>query len=356
MIIERHSKEISSFEVFCSLVCRYFKYVFIRRSITVAIIIKIQTQLDMDRIDETRLSLSSDGEGSDSELSPVGEPRGLTDWNQPNPRDGATPGGQFELPLPTTATTPLQPSVSRENALSVSDALLQSSRKRASSEADKTKPVKESGRRTIFSRPSKIMTNLAGGSKDKDRNKPIEKDDSPVSPTYFRPFASPSYLRPRHSHDETHRNFSLGNLNLTSSATSPTVDGNYPSISPGTGTTPTTSSGLRPQLFHRSRERKDSNPTSVISVSTTLSKQNSSESNLSHSPASPSHFAAVDRGQNSMPKSVSTQEIRQSSAGYYSADAVVIDDPWPLLRARGLGLFHGEGMRINIEELNKLVA
>jgi hypothetical protein len=55
-----------------------------------------------------------------------------------------------------------------------------------------------------------------------------------------------------------------------------------------------------------------------------------------------------------MPKSVSTQDIRQVSAGHYAGDAI-IDDPWPLLRARSLGLFHGEGMRINIEELNKLV-
>lgn len=56
-----------------------------------------------------------------------------------------------------------------------------------------------------------------------------------------------------------------------------------------------------------------------------------------------------------MPKSVSTQDIRQVSVGHYTGEGAVMDDPWPLLRARGLGLFHGEGMRINIEELNKLV-
>ena len=55
-----------------------------------------------------------------------------------------------------------------------------------------------------------------------------------------------------------------------------------------------------------------------------------------------------------MPKSVSTQDIRQVNAGHYSGD-IILDDPWPLLRARGLGLFHGEGMRVNVEELNKLV-
>lgn len=55
-----------------------------------------------------------------------------------------------------------------------------------------------------------------------------------------------------------------------------------------------------------------------------------------------------------MPKSVSTQDIRQVNAGHYSGD-MIMDDPWPLLRARGLGLFHGEGMRVNVEELNKLV-
>ena len=63
----------------------------------------------------------------------------------------------------------------------------------------------------------------------------------------------------------------------------------------------------------------------------------------------------MERVQTAMPKSISTQDFRQASAGHYSGDAVVMDDPWPLLRARGLGLFHGEGMRINIEELNKLV-
>ena len=56
-----------------------------------------------------------------------------------------------------------------------------------------------------------------------------------------------------------------------------------------------------------------------------------------------------------MPKSVSTQDIRQISTNYYGGDGIVLDDPWPLLRARGLGIFHGEGMRVNIEELNKLV-
>jgi HbrB-like len=192
------------------------------------------------------------------------------------------------------------------------------------------------------------MTNLAGGKDKKDRV--VEKDDlpSPPSPTSFRPFASPAALRPRHSHDETHR--SVSNLSLVSSASS-TPDG---SGHLSAGITPSTSSGLRPQLFGRARERKDSNPTSILSVSTVLSKQNSSESNLSHSPASPSLFGGVDRSQTNMPKSVSTQDIRQVNVGYYAGEAV-IDDPWPLLRARGLGLFHGEGTRINVEELNKLV-
>ena len=63
----------------------------------------------------------------------------------------------------------------------------------------------------------------------------------------------------------------------------------------------------------------------------------------------------MDRVVSAMPKSVSTQDIRQVSASHYTGDGAVMDDPWPLLRARGLGLFHGEGMRINIEELNKLV-
>jgi hypothetical protein len=63
----------------------------------------------------------------------------------------------------------------------------------------------------------------------------------------------------------------------------------------------------------------------------------------------------MDRTQSSIPKSVSTHDIRQANVGHYAGDAAIMDDPWPLLRARGLGLFHGEGMRINIEELNKLV-
>ena len=314
----------------------------------------------MDRIDEFRISFSSDGEGSDSELSPTAESRPPQDWNHPNPRSGTIPGGQFELPVATpplsvaTPTPPLQPFALRERALSATDALFQSNRKRASSESDKTKPVKEGGRRTLFSRPSKIMTNLAGGGKDKDKNKTVEKDESPISPTYFRPFASPSNLRPRHSHDETHRSFSIGNLSLTNSAATTPSETSHVMLSPAPTATPSTSSSLRPQLFHRTR--KDSNPTSVLSVSTALSKQNSSESNISHSPASPSLFPGMERVQNVMPKSISTQDIRQANAGHYSGDAVVVDDPWPLLRARGLGLFHGEGMRINIEELNKLVA
>jgi len=310
----------------------------------------------MDRIEETRVSLSSDGEGSDSELSPGGESRPPVDWSHPNPRSGTIPGGGFELPVssPSTAvTTPLNPNppAFRERTLSATEALFQSSRRRASSEADNTKPPKESGRRTLFSRPSKIMTNLSGGNKDRDRNKSAEKEESPLSPTYFRPFASPSNSRPRHSHDETHRHLSMGNLNATST---PGEGGSPAMLSPGV-MIPSASSSLRPQLFHRSRERKDSNPSSVLSVSTSLSKQNSSESNLSHSPASPSLFPGIDRVPNSMPKSVSTQDIRQISANYYGADGIVLDDPWPLLRARGLGIFHGEGMRVNIEELNKLV-
>lgn len=311
----------------------------------------------MDRIDESRISFSSDGEGSDSELSPTADARLAQDWNHPNPRSGTIPGGQFELPIATpplsttTPTQPLQPSALRERALSATDALFQSSRKRASSDADKTKPVKESGRRTLFSRPSKIMTNLAGGGKDK--NKTIEKDESPISPTYFRPFASPSNLRPRHSHDETHRTFSIGNLSLTNSAATTPSETTHAMLSPATTATPSTSSSLRPQLFHRTR--KDSNPSSALSVSTALSKQNSSEGNLSHSPASPSLFPGMERVQSVMPKSIGTQDSRQVNAGHYSGDAVIVDDPWPLLRTRGLGLFHGEGMRINIEELNKLV-
>ena len=310
----------------------------------------------MDRIDESRMSFSSDGEGSDSELSPTADSRHPPDWNHPNPRNGTLPGGQFELPTTTpplstaSPTQPLQPSALRERALSATDALFQSSRKRASSEADKTKPVKEGGRRTLFSRPSKIMTNLAGGGKDKDKNKVIEKDESPISPTYFRPFASPSNLRPRHSHDETHRSFSIGNLNLTNSGATTPSETSHVLLSPAAAATPPTSSSLRPQLFHRTR--KDSNP---LSLSTALSKPNSSESNLSHSPASPSLFSGMERAQSAMPKSINTQDIRQANAGHYSGDAVVMDDPWPLLRATGLGLFHGEGMRINIEELNKLV-
>jgi hypothetical protein len=312
----------------------------------------------MDRIDEARLSLSSDGEGSDSELSPVGEIRPPADWNPPGPRSGTVPGGQFELPVPSPSTTipsPLQPPALKERALSATDALLESNRKRASSESDKAKPVKEGGRRTLFSRPSKIMTNLAGGGKDKDRNKTVEKDESPISPTYFRPFASPSNLRPRHSHDETPRNVSIGNLSLALGSTPTPGETTQAILTPTGSSAPSTSSSLRPQIFHRARERKDSNPTTTLSVSTGLSKQNSSESNLSHSPASPSMFPGMERGQTTMPKGISAQDIRQVSAGHYSGDAIVMDDPWPLLRARGLGLFHGEGMRINIEELNKLV-
>jgi len=327
----------------------------------------------MDRIDERRMSFSSDGDGSDSELSPTSEARPPQDWNHP-PRSGTIPGGQFELPVATptsTATTPLHPPALRERALSATDALFQSNRKRASSESDKTKPVKEGGatgegvsggiRRTLFSRPSKIMTGLAGGGKDKERNNnnnkqqqqiPVEKDESPISPTYFRPFASPSYLRPRHSHDETHRNFSLNSLSLGSSsaASTPGEISTYGILSPGIPSS-STSSSLRPQLFHRSRERKDSNPSSVLSVSTALSKHNSSECNLSHSPASPSLFPLSS----SIPKTINPQEVRQVSASHYSGDVTVMDDPWPLLRTRGLGLFHGDGMRINVEELNKLV-
>ncbi len=224
--------------------------------------------LEMDRIDESRMSFSSDGEGSDSELSPTADARPTPDWNHPNPRSGKIPGGQFELPNATppsstaTPTQPLQTSALRERALSATDALFQSSRKRASSDADKTKQVKESGRRTLFSRPSKIMTNLAGGGKDKDKNKAIERDESPISPTYFRPFASPSNLRPRHSHDETHRNFSLGNLSLTNSAATTPGETSHAILSPAATTTSSTSSSLRPQLFHRTR--KASNPSSVF--------------------------------------------------------------------------------------------
>jgi hypothetical protein len=307
----------------------------------------------MDRIEETRPSFSSDGDGSDSELSPGGELRPPGDLH-PNPRTRTIPGGGFELPIasPSTAVaTPFNPPALRERALSATDALFQSSRKRASSEADKTKPAKESGRRTLFSRPSKIMTNLRGGNKDEDRNKAVEKEDSPLSPTYFRPFASPSHSRPRHSQDELYRNVSLGSLSAT---TTPAESNAYSMLSPGLATT-STNSTLRPQLFYRTRERKDSNPSSILSVSTSLSKQNSSESNLSHSPASPSLFPSLERIPSSVPKSVSTQDIRQASAGHYTLDTIILDDTWPLLRARGLGLFHGEGMRINIEELNKLV-
>ena len=288
----------------------------------------------MDRIDETRLSLSSDGEGSDSELSPVGEVNPTAEWIQPGPRSGTIPGGQFELPVPSTSTTissPLQPPALKERSLSSTDGLFESNRKRAGSEPDKTKPVKEGGRRTLFSRPSKIITNLAGGGKDKDRNKTVEKDESPISPTYFRPFASPSNLRPRHSHDETHRNASLGNLGLPSGSTPIPVETSQTMLTPAGGPAPSTSSSLRPQLFHRARERKDSNPTSVVAVSTGLSKQNSSESNLSHSPASPSLFPGL-RSISRYAKVIGTQDIRQVGAGYYSGDAIVMDDPWPLLQ------------------------
>jgi hypothetical protein len=307
----------------------------------------------MDRITSARASFSSDNNDSDSEISPATEYRPQQDWNLPNPRSGTIPGGQFELPPATpTSTAPTSPFLSpgtRERAISASDATFESSRKRANSEADKSKPTKDTVRRTLFSRPSKIMTSLAGGSKDKDKIKEVQNEDSPVSPTHFRPFAQP--LRPRHSQDETHRTFSLNTITLTPSAGASPIDGStsHPSAlsTLNTGST----SSLRPQLFHRSR--KDSNPTSVLSVSTALSKQNSSESNLSHSPASPSLFT-MERTASGIPKSVSNQDIRQVSAGH-SSDAANLDDPWPLLRARALGLFHGEGIRVHIEELNRLV-
>jgi HbrB-like len=316
----------------------------------------------MNRIEETRLSLSSD-EGSDSELSPIADIYPSTqEWIPPNPRSGTTPGGQFELPLPA-ATIPLvhaSSTKSVERAPTIADAHFESSRKRASSEADQTKPtVKESARRALFSRPAKIMTNLAGG-KDKDKNKSAEKDESPVSPTYFRPFASPSYLRPRHSHDEsTHRNSSLGSLTMSSNNGGTTPDQNYPPpvLSPAQTTANVSTSSLKSQLFHRSRERKDSNPISIHSGSTVLSKQNSADSTISLGvvpPPSPSIYSG-DKLSTSIPKAYSPQEIRQVSAGHYSTEGGLLDDPWPLLRARVLGLFHGEVMRVNVEELNKLV-
>src|SRR5271170_4123444 len=140
----------------------------------------------MNRIEESRMSFSSVDEGSDSELSPTTELH-PSNWTVSNPRSGTIPGGQFELPLstphpppstPTTSTiaasTSTQPPVARERALSATDARFESSRKRASSEADKTaKPAKEGGRRNLFSRPSKIMTNFAGGGKDKGKDKHV---------------------------------------------------------------------------------------------------------------------------------------------------------------------------------------
>src|SRR5277367_4905666 len=65
----------------------------------------------MNRIEESRKSISSVDEGSDSELSPTTEPHpsSSSNWTVPNPRSGTIPGGQFELPLPSPHPPPSPP-------------------------------------------------------------------------------------------------------------------------------------------------------------------------------------------------------------------------------------------------------
>ncbi|KAK9321702.1 HbrB-like-domain-containing protein [Lipomyces orientalis] len=137
-------------------------------------------------------------------------------------------------------------------------------------------------------------------------------------------------------------------LSISSQASPPSYY-SYPSSTTLTGTT---------DKHHKHhlllRPRKDSHPGTILSSSSSNSKLTSDAGSIySFNPASPAYASYTPYG---LQKSISALDVKTLS--YKDINKIgeqALEDVWPFLCARVTPLFTGDGLRVPVEDLNKLV-
>ncbi|KAK9389804.1 HbrB-like-domain-containing protein [Lipomyces mesembrius] len=181
---------------------------------------------------------------------------------------------------------------------------------------------------TLFVPTSKHHINGEGSGGDR-QHKPRK---SPISPLDGRPTLSLDVRR----------------LSISSQASPPSYY-SYPSTTTLTG--PTDKQHKHHLLL---RPRKDSHPGTILSSSSSNSKLISDAGSIySFNPASPAYAPYAPYG---LQKSISALDVKTMS--YKDINKIgeqALEDVWPFLCARVTPLFAGDGLRVPVEDLNKLV-
>ncbi|KAK9432670.1 HbrB-like-domain-containing protein [Lipomyces doorenjongii] len=137
-------------------------------------------------------------------------------------------------------------------------------------------------------------------------------------------------------------------LSISSQASPPSYY-SYPSTTTLTG--PTDKQHKHHLLL---RPRKDSHPGTILSSSSSNSKLISDAGSIySFNPASPAYAPYAPYG---LQKSISALDVKTMS--YKDINKIgeqALEDVWPFLCARVTPLFAGDGLRVPVEDLNKLV-
>ncbi|BFZ59067.1 hypothetical protein YB2330_000069 [Saitoella coloradoensis] len=227
----------------------------------------------------------------------------------------------------------------------------------------------------LFSRPSKIVTNAAHGLAHT-----MSQAKSPTSPIFSRGGSSgggghggghshslgPLHIHHLHRHDSDASTAHTPEYGPPGSLYASTV--NTPS--PGAATSPPILPLAPTALPQKSRNpllrtRKDSNPSLLSSTHSIISSHRPSLDllgrpsldTLGGGGARPNSPSSSMFGPLQLQKSISTLDIRSASAHATSStsDSWLTSDVWPLLSARVLPLFSGEGLRVPVEDLNRLM-
>ncbi|ODQ56557.1 HbrB-domain-containing protein [Saitoella complicata NRRL Y-17804] len=240
---------------------------------------------------------------------------------------------------------------------------------------NRSSPTKSaSTKQKLFSRPSKIVTNAAHGLAHT-----MSQAKSPTSPIFSRGGSSGGGHGGGHSH-------SLGPLHIhhlhrhdSDASTAHTPEYGPPgSLYASTVNTPSPGAAPSPPILPLAptappqksrnpllRTRKDSNPSLLSSAHSIISSHRPSLDllgrpsldTLGGGGALPNSPSSSMFGPLQLQKSISTLDIRSASAHATSStyDSWLTSDVWPLLSARVLPLFSGEGLRVPVEDLNKLM-
>ncbi|KAK9254264.1 HbrB-like-domain-containing protein [Lipomyces tetrasporus] len=181
---------------------------------------------------------------------------------------------------------------------------------------------------TLFVPTSKLHANGEGVGSER-HHKPRK---SPLSPLDGRPSLTLDVRR----------------LSISSQASPPSYY-SYPSTTTLTGTTD------KQHKHHLLlRPRKDSHPGTILSSSSSNSKLTSDAGSIySFNPASPAYASYTPYG---LQKSISALDVKAMS--YKDINKIgeqALEDVWPFLCARVTPLFTGDGLRVPVEDLNKLV-